>query len=363
MKYEQIEKRAVGLASILICVFLGVFAFYLFLKFGLPILLPFIIGWLLAAFILPVAKRLSGKNEKRRRFISVFILLLFLAAAGFILSLGLRRLLYEAERLAHRLSSDSEELRVLIYTALDFAESITEHIPFLDRLTGSEELLGLREKIDSTVSTLLSGLVSELSTRLPGWIGALVGAIPGLMLFLLITLISAFYFCIDLDNIYSGIRAFVSCETAAKLSRLKKRAGGTALKYLRAYFLLFLLTFGELFVGFTVLRIDYAFILAILTSVIDILPVFGVGSVLIPWSAVLLISGNYYNGIGLLIIYAFVTVVRQIAEPKIVGGSIGLHPLLTLASIYAGFKLLGVIGMLLGPVIALAIKGTISHDS
>ena len=104
------------------------------------------------------------------------------------------------------------------------------------------------------------------------------------------------------------------------------------------------------------MRVSYSFLLALVISFVDILPVLGVGSVLVPWAVFSFVSGRWNFGIGLLIIYGCVTVVRQIAEPKIVGGSIGLHPLATLVSMYAGLKLLGVTGLLIGPVTAIIVK-------
>ena len=284
----------------------------------------------------------------------LFIALILLVVL--LLVLAFDRLIYEAQRLMERLADDSAHVYDLIGTALDFAQSITEHIPFLDELTTGEDMLGLRERIDSLVGDVISNFVTGLSARLPEWLGALVGALPSIILFVIVTLISGFYFCIDLGGIHAGIRALLPVGAAERLTPLRRRITGTALKYLRAYVLLLLMTFGELFIGFSILGIDYALLLAAVIAVIDILPVFGVGSVLIPWSAVVLISGNYYFGIGLLIIYACVTVVRQIAEPKIVGGSLGIHPLLTLISMYAGFKLFGIFGMIIGPAAALAAK-------
>lgn len=98
---------------------------------------------------------------------------------------------------------------------------------------------------------------------------------------------------------------------------------------------------------------DYAFLLAAVIAVIDILPVLGVGTVLIPWATIAFIERNMRLGFGLLILYGVIVIVRQFAEPKIVGGTLGIHPLLTLAAMYLGFRLFGVAGMIIGPILAL----------
>ena len=119
------------------------------------------------------------------------------------------------------------------------------------------------------------------------------------------------------------------------------------------------LTFGELLIGFLILGVDYAFLLALIIAVLDMLPVLGVGTVLIPWALVALLQKNFYLGFGLVILYLVMLVLRQIAEPKLLGKSLGLHPLLTLFASYAGFRLFGFLGMLAGPVVATLIKNAL----
>lgn len=356
MKYERLEKRATGLAAILICISFGVLGIYLFFKYGFSILLPFFIGWAVAMAIAPLAGKLSGKDEKRQRIISVMLFLFLVLVAVLLIILIFDRLMSEAQRLLERLAKDSEDLYELIGNALDFAQSITEHIPFFDGLGFGEDAYTVRDKIDAFVGKIIGDAAEDLGARLPVWLGAFAGAIPSFMLFVIVTLISGFYFSVDLLRIHSSIKKSLPTSVSERLTIFRRGITGTALKYLRAYFLLLLMTFGELFIGFSILGIDYALLLAALIAVIDILPVFGVGGIVVPWGVIQLISGNYYLGIGLLIIYACVTVIRQLAEPKIVGGSLGIHPLITLFAIYAGFKLFGFFGMIIGPIFAVVIK-------
>lgn len=356
MKYSEIEKRAVGLAAILVCAASAAALLWLFLRYGLSVILPFAISWAIALVISPVAKKLAGKRGRAKKFLSVFFLVLLIAVICLVIFLAFDRLVYEVKRLVERIGDNSADVTRVINSVLDFFEDVTSHIPLLDRLSDSEGNAELRDKIDAVVSGVLSDAAVRLTSFVPKFIGGMIKGFPSFLLFVLVTLISSFYFCVDLEGIHRGIMRALPNFISGRLPHVKKHVAYTALKYLRAYVLIFLMTLGELLVGFCVLGVDYALLLALLVAVIDILPVFGVGSVLIPWSAVMLISGNYYRGIGLLIIYACITVIRQIAEPKVVGGSIGLHPLLTLVAMYAGFKLLGIVGMIVGPVIALAVS-------
>ena len=118
-----------------------------------------------------------------------------------------------------------------------------------------------------------------------------------------------------------------------------------------------LLTFAEIFIGLSILKVNYALLLAILIAVVDILPLIGTGTILIPWAIFSFITGNAGLGSGLLVLYGIVLIIRQLAEPKIVGSSIGLHPLATLAAVYLGIKFAGFIGIFIGPIVALCIKG------
>ena len=118
-----------------------------------------------------------------------------------------------------------------------------------------------------------------------------------------------------------------------------------------------LITFSLLLLGFWLLKIKYALILSALFALIDFLPVLGVGALLVPWGAFELVRGNYKLAIGLIVLYAVIAIVRQVTEPKIIGANFGIHPLLTLFSMYMGLSLFGVTGMILGPVAAVTAKG------
>lgn len=165
--------------------------------------------------------------------------------------------------------------------------------------------------------------------------------------------ISSFYFALDRERVGKFFSSLVPQTWRHHLPELRRSAGRAAAGYIKAYLIILLITFCELFIGFSVLRVDYAFLLAAVIAVIDILPVLGVGTVLIPWATIAFIERNMRLGFGLLILYGVIVIVRQFAEPKIVGGTLGIHPLLTLAAMYLGFRLFGVAGMIIGPILAL----------
>lgn len=126
--------------------------------------------------------------------------------------------------------------------------------------------------------------------------------------------------------------------------------------YVRAQVILISMTFGIVLIGLLILRIDNPLSVALLAAFFDLLPYLGVGTLLIPWAAFAAVSGDWYVTIGLIILYIIVIVQRNFAEPKIVGSHIGLNPLAALIAIFVGLKLFGVLGFIVGPVLAVLIK-------
>jgi predicted PurR-regulated permease PerM len=127
------------------------------------------------------------------------------------------------------------------------------------------------------------------------------------------------------------------------------------LKMLRGYIIIMFITYIELFIALSILRVDYAAILAALIAVLDIMPVVGTGTVLIPWFVVALLMGNFGLAAGVIITYIAITVIRNIIEPRIIGQQVGLPPIVTLIAMYVGLKLYGVLGMMLLPVTIIVI--------
>ena len=124
---------------------------------------------------------------------------------------------------------------------------------------------------------------------------------------------------------------------------------GTIGKFLLSYALIITLTFVELLVGFLILGIEGAFVIAILVAILDILPVLGTGTVLIPWMIIVFSAGNARMGAGILVLYLVITIVRNIIEPKLVGRQMGLSPIIMLPSMLVGLQLFGIIGLFVVP--------------
>ena len=332
-------------ASILFCVLASVGLFFLIGKYVVVIVLPFLIAWVIALVVHPAANAIAARTRLPRKLTVVILLLLFFALLAVLVTLGINRLAGELGRLAERFASGDQLSRLMADI-----ESVGERLPFLDTHTK------LRESLDGMINSMLREAASAVASAVTAFATGLLRSMPSIMLFVVVTVISSFYFALDLDAVHGALISLLPHRVAEKLPAVKSRARRFVIKYLRVYLFLMFITFCELFAGFTILRVEYSFLLALVISVIDILPVLGVGTALVPWSIVELLGRDFRMGFGLLILWAVITVVRQIAEPHIVGETIGLHPLLTLVGMYIGFRVFGIVGMLLAPALIIAVR-------
>lgn len=190
----------------------------------------------------------------------------------------------------------------------------------------------------------------------------MVKNIPSVLISIVIGIISWIFFTKDYNYIVRFIQNQLPESKKNLLVEIKQVFSKTILKMMRAYGLIMLITFIELVIGFSVLsatgimKNSYFLWIAAGIAIFDILPVAGSGGILIPWALFSLILSNYKQAIGLLVIYGIISVIRQYIEPKIVGDSLGVHPILTLMGLYFGLKLFGFIGMFIVPITIMTLK-------
>lgn len=351
------EKRA----AFLLTLALGSALIYLALRYVLPLLLPFLAAWLLSLAVRPLSLRLAKYTRIPQKALAVGLLMLLLGGTVFLLGLSVRRLLGELQELLERMLAEGGELSELAMAKTDYFELLTSKISFLGRLGKDERFASFRTGFNEMAEKLVGELLGALTAGIPNFVGKVVSAFPTVLFCSVITVIAGFYFCLDGGGIGHAALIYLPQAVRARIPLWRERIRRLSWRYLRAYLLLTLLTFSALFFGFCILGVDYAFLLAALVALVDLLPVLGVGTVLIPWACVLFLQHHFSFGLGLLILYLAVTLLRQIVEPRLVGKSLGLHPLVALLATYAGWRLLGLWGMLIGPFLALAAKSLLAQ--
>ena len=173
---------------------------------------------------------------------------------------------------------------------------------------------------------------------------------PSFVIKVIISIVATYFFALDYDNIRRAITSRMTETTYQKSSAAFRSLRSTVGQYLRAYSLIFLITFAELTVGLLCAGVKHFVLIALGIAIFDILPILGSSMIMLPWSIITLLRGNYQQGIILFIVYLVIVIARQFIEPKIVGERVGLHPLITLLAMYVGLKLFGGLGLFTLPI-------------
>lgn len=341
---DKISRYAIISVGILSSVVLLV----IFAEYILPVISPFLIAGLVAMLTVSPAKRLAERLKAPpkvvRLVISVLVTLLFFSLASFIV--------WRVSTSAwHFLVDFSRDNR--LYDML--SALFSKEIPIFGEIFPPE----LAGKISDAVGELISSSLTGLGEG----ITSIVAGVPRLLFFLLVTLISLVYFSLDYDRIVAFASSVLPDKVISMLRKAKISLITVMKKYVLSYLLILLITYFTVLVGLWLLRVDHAAVISLLVALVDLMPVIGVGTVLIPWGIFALATGNKFLGIGLILLFVVNTVVRQLTEPRIVGKSLNLHPLITLMTIYIGYALFGFIGLFILPVIAVSISAMLNSNN
>ena len=326
---------------------------YLGVRYLLVWLLPFLIALGLAALAEPAIDLCRRRMRFRRAFTAaVLTLALLVALAGAVWFL-LEQLLGQAVDLLTALPERLGHLPVLIDALEVRFNTFCAACPAAVR-AWLEQLL-------SSLSVQLPALVQTFSARALSFVTSALGKLPQAFLFCATTALAVFFTAGSYPAICAFVRRQLPPHQLSTARGVKENLFATLGKWLRSELTLIAITFAQLLIGLVLLRHPYALLMAFLIALIDALPVFGTGTVLIPWVILSCITGQVPYGIALAALYAVITLVRTVLEPKIVAAQAGLPPLAALMAMYVGFCALGVAGMLLFPIALLFIKQL--HDA
>ena len=337
------KQKAFVLHVIFVVFILGIG--YIIIKYLLPLLMPFIIGLIIAVLFRKIIDYLVKKTRIKRSIVSIIILILFYGVVVLILSMIGARVFTFLKDVFGQLPD------LYRYTIEPALEKITNN--FIEQFPDVKPYI---EEFVLNISDTIFSFVKNASSTVIATITGLAGKLPSLLIKLIFTIVSSFFFTIDYYKISDFMIRQFKGERRNMVLKLKDNVIGTIGKFITAYSAIISITFIELSIGFWILGIPNPFLFGAMIAVIDVLPILGTGAVLLPWAIIALILGNTKIGIGMFIIYIIITAVRQTIEPKIVGQQIGLHPIITLVLMYVGAQLMGVLGLLLLPVIATIIK-------
>lgn len=340
---------------------------YVFFKYCFVIAAPFLLSFFFAVILQRPLGWLDKKTEnKMHSFWSIVLVLLCVAIIlGPVISI-IATLFREIGNFISFLGEQLNDLPTFLVTLQNEILKAIKFLPDSIYTSVSENITQFFGNLinDFDVSKLginMSSITSGLSNGISG-VYSVVKNIPSILIGVVIGVIAWILFTKDYKKVVKFIKLQLPDKHKNLLSETKKIFSSTILKMCRAYGLIMFITFCENFLGLTILNLigvmknSYVFVIAICIAVFDILPVAGSGGILIPWSLIALVSGNVGQCVGLLILYAVITVIRQYIEPKIVGDSLGVNPLVTLAGLYFGLKLFGFMGMFIVPICVMTLK-------
>lgn len=325
-------------------------AAWIFIKYLLPIAIPFLIGGMIAFAAEPGVSLLQHRLKWKR-----------VPAVGLCVSLTL--LLFAG--------------LTCLLTAIILKElgSVSQYAPAVGRTVEQgmvvleDFMVGLADKAPENIRPVLiqtvlntfrdgSAVVDQVVDRVPGMVTAFVGWISRGALTVGTGILAGFLISARLPRIKAWAKRHLP-ENWNILPQIK-RAKGAFSGWFRAQIKLMLVTWAEVTFGFLLLKIPYAPLWAGAVALVDAVPVLGTGTVLVPWSLILFLQGNAARGGGMLLLFIITWLTRSVLEPRLVGKSLGLDPLLSLMAFYAGFRLWGIPGMILTPVAAAVLKNILS---
>lgn len=383
---ENIKNKRNFIISLVYIVCL-VAIFYLFFKYAFWLLSPFLIAILAAILLQRPVNYLNRRIHVKRGIVSAVLVLLVVAALAAVLGLVVSKLVGEIREFFSYIVDQlkrgdvlvgqitawtSDKLGFLpdsIMTSLN--DKLGEIIRAVASIVSSESAVPAEGLIEgegavmaggglSGLTGLFSGaglsLSSVLSSDSMGSVLSIVKQVPSVAVSILVAVICCIFMTADYTTLRNLILGIAGSRSHG-LKRTKQVVFSTLGKYVKTYSKIILITFTELFIGLHILKLfkvytgGYIVVISLITAIIDIIPVLGTGTVLIPWALwQLFVSGNIGMGVGLIVMYVAITVIRQVIEPKLVGDELGLPSFVTLMAMYLGSQLFGFLGLFLLPL-------------
>lgn len=345
-KMNGLPRKFALIATVLIVCYLVVFLFPLFA----PFFVAGVIAWLMEPLV-KLLRRIMGKFKFKRAVSTILVTLLVYGVVGFLSILVFRRIISETMALA---------------------KSVPDFVSFI-RLKSNELMQMLSDSyqgyLPDNISQLINTSINELAKTLTNFAktvtsGAFATAftLPEILLTIMLTIMGTFYLSYDKERIFGFFKRIFPKQVVEGAVSLKNNLLIAVFGQVKSQMLVSLLITITVSVGMIIMQRPYAVLMGLIIGIGDALPVIGAGLFLITWAIVAFVMGDTTIGIGMLVLYLLTILVRQISEPRIVGKNLGLYPLATMMSLYAGFKLMGFIGMLAGPVVLNVIKVVLAAD-
>ena len=339
--------------------------FYLFFKFAFGTILPIICAIVAAMILQKPVNFICKKTPLKRGLVSALSVLFAFAVVISGIVLILIWVGSEFKGFFQYIMIEFEDMPALIHKIEGY---IANAIGFLPEKLESTVMDFISEKLATLTAPTVTPNepsasidLSMLSTPLKG-IWNTAKQIPTTLVSIVVAIVACCFMTADFASVKKLVLGFFQPDTRTKIVRAKRLLFPSLGKMAKAYGIIITITFCELSLGLFLLKLmgiydsGYIFVIAILTAIIDIVPVLGTGTVLIPWAVISLLNANYPLAIGLIVMYACITVIRQIIEPKLVAAQLGIPAFLTIVSMFIGSQIFGVIGIFILPITIVMLK-------
>ncbi len=312
-------------------------------------IMPFIVGFLIALALRPITRLVNKIVNSTGKGVAIFVVTAFYVAVAIILWLLITFLITQLTDLVNIMPGlYFNKIEPLLLDFNDWVVANTKTI--------SPEAADTISQIIINGISYISDVIKNTSIAFVQIVTKLISNFPLYLISVIFTIVLSVFISVEYNNITAFIKRQLPENFNSTFTEARIFLTGTLWKMIKSYMIIMCITFIELLTGLSILRVNYALPIAAIIAVLDIMPIIGTGGILIPWAVVELFLKNYHLGIGLLILYVAVTIIRNIVEPRIVGHQIGLHPIITITTMYAGLRLFGFFGFLIAPVIAILVK-------
>ena len=342
--------------SILKKCFIGILIIVSFiLIFKLTIFyIPFLIAYIISTIIDPIIKFVNKKIHFSRKVSSIIVLVTIFSIITALLVWGIVRLVSETTNLL-------EGLNIYLEKTLNFISNKVSDFDFA-KYKVSNDVINIFEDTTTDYLNTFTKYLKDILTKVLNYITS----IPNMFINIIITILATYFITSDKFYILDRMEHHLSKKMVGKITKHAKEITSSLGGYLKAEIILSIITFMVVLTGLNIfyligMNVDYPILMAIVIGFVDALPILGAGSVMVPWSIILLINSKSSLAFSVIGLYIFIMVLKQLLEPKLVSNNIGIHPIFTLIAMYTGFKIIGILGLLIGPIVLIIVKNIFSE--
>ncbi len=342
---------------VLLAVILGAFAIYFLGR----LVIPFIIGFLIAFMMNPLVDFLQRKTKMPRGFAVLASIIIITGVISTIITLLVNEIIrgynYLSSVLPEHYQNFTDYLEhVYLTQIIPFYQNVLHLFQNLEeeqRSTILDTVPIIGEKITTSFSSLVQALGNGLLLVIKG--------LPNMATVFIIALLAAFFISKDWHHIVGKIHRKIPEKVQVRINQVYEGLQRALLGFLKAEFKITFISAVIVFIGLFIMRVEHALSIALIIWMIDFLPYVGAILIFLPWAIYCFSTGDYFLGTGLAILYGLIILQRQLIKPKILSSSIGISPLMVLITMYVGFKLIGFLGIVIGPLTFIMVK--ILHET